>query len=135
MAGYAVQDGAVGNEGDDVNVARACGQRGGDSIWELVGGAEGKGVAAARTLRDNQHIGCAVHRVCRCVERRVGCYGKLGHLVCGQIPRDCSACDGQAGGIEVVGGSVFLRRVDHGNSGSDRCRTGADCKVTGKRGG
>ena len=135
MAGYAVEYGAVGNEGENVNVGRARGQGRGDSSGELVGGAEGEGVVAARALGYDQKIGRAINRVGRGIKRGVGCDLKLGHLINGQIPRDRSACDGKAGGVEVVGGGVFLRRVDHGHTGSDRCRTGADCKITGKRGG
>lgn len=85
-------------------------------------------------MRDYQHIGCAVNRIGRGVERGVGRDLKLGHLVCRQIPRDCPAGDGEAGGIEIVGGSIFLRRVDHGHTGAYGGRASADGHIACKRG-
>lgn len=65
MAGYAVEYGAVGNKGENVNVSGANGQGGSHASGELVGRAEGKSVVASRALGDDQHIGCAVNRVGR----------------------------------------------------------------------
>ena len=65
LAGYAVEYGAVGNEGENVNVSGANGQGRGYASGELVGRAEGKGVISSRALGDDQHIGCAVNRVSR----------------------------------------------------------------------
>ncbi len=63
MAGYAVEYGSVGNEGNNVNVSRANGQGGGHASGELIGRAEGKSIVPSRSLRDDQHIGCAVNRI------------------------------------------------------------------------
>lgn len=65
MAGYAVEYGAVGNEGENVNVSRANGQGWSYATWELVGRAEGKSIVASRALGDDQHICCAVNRIGR----------------------------------------------------------------------
>ena len=57
-------------------------------------------------------------------------------MIGGQIPRNRAAgANREAGGIEVVGGSIFLRRVDHGHAGAYRCRSGADSEVANQRGG
>ena len=68
MAGYAVEDGAVGNEGENVNIGGANGKGWSDSAWELVGRAERKRVVATSALRDYQHIGCSVHWIGRGIE-------------------------------------------------------------------
>ena len=34
-----------------------------------------------------------------------------------------------------MSGSIFLRRVDHGHTGADRCRAAADCDIASERGG
>ena len=135
LVGNAVEKRAVGNKGQHVHLGGAGGKGGGSAAWELVGGGEGKGVGAARALGNNQHIGCTIHRVGRSVHGRVGCHGKLCHLILGQIPRNRAASDGQRGGIKVVGAAVFLRRVDHGHTGSNRGRAGADGKVAREGGG
>ncbi len=57
-------------------------------------------------------------------------------MISGQIPRNRAAgADREAGGVEVVGSSIFLRRVDHGHAGADRGRTAANRDIACERGG
>ena len=132
LVGNAVEKRAVGNKGQHVHLGGAGGKHRGRPSWELVGGGEGKGVGAACALRDNQHIGCTIHWVGRRVHGRIGRNRKFGNLILGQIPGNGSAGDGQAGGIEIMGAGVLLCRVNHGHTGSDRGRAGADGQIASK---